>query len=82
MHLHMGLFKNAAIHMQVCSLKKKSKNLTKALFNFRSPLISIIGGSKISTKLGVIQKLCDISDFIITEVVSQIIHFYQSDLDW
>ena len=47
-------------------VEKEVKNLTKALFNFRSPLISIIGGSKISTKLGVIQKLCDISDFIIT----------------
>ena len=47
-------------------VEKEVRNLTKALFNFRSPLVSIIGGSKISTKLGVIQKLCDISDFIIT----------------
>lgn len=44
---------------------KEVTSLSKAFKSFNQPLISIVGGSKVSTKLSVLQKLSDISDNII-----------------
>ena len=46
-------------------VEKEVASLSKAFKSFNQPLISIVGGSKVSTKLSVLQKLSDISDHII-----------------
>lgn len=46
-------------------LKKEVENLTKILKNFKRPLVIILGGVKIETKLPVIKNFLTISDFIL-----------------
>ena len=47
-------------------LEKETEALWKATRSYESPTVSIVGGSKISSKLGVIKSLCKISDQVIT----------------
>ena len=47
-------------------LEKETEALWKATRSYDSPTVSIVGGSKISSKLGVIKSLCKISDQVIT----------------
>lgn len=47
-------------------LEKETEALLKATRSYESPTVSIVGGSKISSKLGVIKSLCKISDQVIT----------------
>ncbi len=46
-------------------LKKEITMLDKILNNPQKPFISIIGGAKISTKIGLLEKLAKISDYMI-----------------
>ena len=62
---------NAAIlnSKQSCAgflVEQEVSALQQALDCFEEPLISIVGGSKVSTKLGVIERLSEISNFVIT----------------
>ena len=47
-------------------LEKETEALWKATRSYESPTVSIVGGSKISSKLEVIKSLCKISDQVIT----------------
>ena len=47
-------------------LEKETEALWKATRSYESPTVSIVGGSKISSKLGAIKSLCKISDQVIT----------------
>jgi len=47
-------------------LEKETEALLKATRSYESPTVSIVGGSKISSKLEVIKSLCKISDQVIT----------------
>ncbi len=47
-------------------LEKETEALLKATRSYESPTVSIVGGSKISSKLEVIKSLCKISDKVIT----------------
>ena len=47
-------------------LEKETEALWKATRSYDSPTVSIVGGSKISSKLEVIKSLCKISDQVIT----------------
>lgn len=46
-------------------VEKEVLSLTRAFKSFDAPLVSIVGGSKVSTKLSVLKKLSEISDHII-----------------
>lgn len=46
-------------------LASEIKNLTKVLTNPTRPLVSIVGGSKVSTKIGVLKSLSKLSDTLI-----------------
>ena len=47
-------------------LEKETEALLKATRSYESPTVSIVGGSKISSKLEVIKSLCKISNQVIT----------------
>ncbi len=46
-------------------LKKEIVMLDKILKNPQSPFVSVVGGAKISTKIGLLEKLAKISDYLI-----------------
>lgn len=46
-------------------LEKEVKNIFNAINNPQRPLVSIIGGAKISTKIGLIRKFMDMSDYLL-----------------
>ncbi|KKQ55372.1 MAG: Phosphoglycerate kinase [Parcubacteria group bacterium GW2011_GWA2_38_13] len=46
-------------------MEKEIKQLSKSWENPKRPLATIIGGAKISTKLGLIKKFMDVSDFVL-----------------
>ncbi|MEK9649673.1 MAG: phosphoglycerate kinase [Gammaproteobacteria bacterium] len=46
-------------------VEKEVDSLSRAFKSFQKPLISIVGGSKVSSKLSVLQKLSELSDYII-----------------
>lgn len=46
-------------------LKKEVESIYKAIDNPQRPVIAIIGGAKISTKIGLINKLLEITDYVL-----------------
>lgn len=46
-------------------VEKEVENLSKAVYNPKKPLIAILGGAKVSDKIGVIENLLNIADKII-----------------
>lgn len=46
-------------------LEQELKALTKALYNPKRPMVAIVGGSKVSTKLTVLESLSKIADYLI-----------------
>ncbi len=46
-------------------LKREIEMISKVMNNPNKPLVSIIGGAKTSTKIGLIKKLMDISDYLL-----------------
>lgn len=46
-------------------LKKEIEMITKATKNPKRPLVAIIAGAKISTKIGLIEKLLEIADYVL-----------------
>ncbi|BAC24451.1 pgk [Wigglesworthia glossinidia endosymbiont of Glossina brevipalpis] len=60
-----GIIKFAPISCIGLLFLKEIKYLKKALFNSKRPIVTIFGGSKISTKLGVIEKLSNISENVL-----------------
>jgi len=46
-------------------LESEIKNLNKVLENPKRPLVAIFGGTKIETKLPIIQKFLDLADFVL-----------------
>tara|TARA_B100001250_G_scaffold375291_1_gene362755 strand:+ start:461 stop:1615 length:1155 start_codon:yes stop_codon:yes gene_type:complete len=46
-------------------LEKENEFLSKALNNFESPYVAIIGGAKISTKLELIERINSVADYVI-----------------
>ncbi|UPT14785.1 phosphoglycerate kinase [Buchnera aphidicola] len=60
-----GIGKFAKIACAGPLLISEIKMLKKALKNPKRPMVSIVGGSKVSTKFNVLNNLCDISDTVI-----------------
>jgi phosphoglycerate kinase len=46
-------------------LKKEVESIYKAIDNPQRPVVAIIGGAKISTKIGLINKLLEITDYVL-----------------
>lgn len=46
-------------------LKKETESIYKAINNPQRPVIAIVGGAKISTKIGLINKLLEITDYVL-----------------
>ena len=65
---HASTYGAAKASKQACIgplLNKEVKALTQALSNPEKPLVAVIGGAKVSSKLGVIESLAKICDHII-----------------
>lgn len=46
-------------------LKTELEMITKATKRPKKPVVAIIGGAKVSTKIGLLDKLCELADFLI-----------------
>lgn len=46
-------------------LKKEIEMISKAIKNSKNPLVAIIGGAKVSTKLDVLNKLIEVADYVL-----------------
>ncbi len=60
-----GIARYAPIACAGPLLEAEIRALSKALDNPKKPLVAIVGGSKVSTKLTVLRTLCDIVDVLI-----------------